>query len=156
MTNNYKLYGYRWVVLAAFMFINLTIQMLMDHLRVHYRTRGNVLRGDRPADRPVFDGFYDRIYSAVHPGFMGDRYIRFSAGGQHWRNSHGRVRSGSWFGWNKLYAGPLEHHRDRCRSTIPSQRMDDLQCKWFGIEERATAVGIVTLGNLIGTALVWY
>jgi MFS family permease len=28
MANNYKLYGYRWVVLAVFMFINLTIQML--------------------------------------------------------------------------------------------------------------------------------
>src|SRR6185503_11801083 len=28
MANNYKLYSYRWVVLAVFMFINLTIQML--------------------------------------------------------------------------------------------------------------------------------
>src|SRR3990172_8741525 len=28
MTTNYKLYGYRWVVLAVFMFVNLTIQML--------------------------------------------------------------------------------------------------------------------------------
>src|SRR5574339_1139014 len=28
MATNYKLYGYRWVVLAFFMFINLTIQML--------------------------------------------------------------------------------------------------------------------------------
>ena len=28
MTTNYKLYSYRWVVLAVFMFINLTIQML--------------------------------------------------------------------------------------------------------------------------------
>lgn len=28
MTSSYKLYPYRWVVLAVFMFINLTIQML--------------------------------------------------------------------------------------------------------------------------------
>src|SRR5215210_4858440 len=28
MATNYKLYSYRWVVLAVFMFINLTIQML--------------------------------------------------------------------------------------------------------------------------------
>ena len=28
MAEQYKLYGYRWVVLAVFMFINLTIQML--------------------------------------------------------------------------------------------------------------------------------
>ena len=28
MASTYKLYGYRWVVLAVFMFINLTIQML--------------------------------------------------------------------------------------------------------------------------------
>src|SRR5512134_3275341 len=28
MAINYKLYGYRWVVLAVFMFINLTIQIL--------------------------------------------------------------------------------------------------------------------------------
>ena len=28
MAEEYKLYGYRWVVLAVFMFINLTIQML--------------------------------------------------------------------------------------------------------------------------------
>ena len=28
MANTYKLYGYRWVVLAVFMFINLTIQTL--------------------------------------------------------------------------------------------------------------------------------
>ena len=27
MKNQYHLYGYRWVVLAVFMFINLTIQM---------------------------------------------------------------------------------------------------------------------------------
>ena len=27
MANNYRLYNYRWVVLAVFMFINLTIQM---------------------------------------------------------------------------------------------------------------------------------
>jgi hypothetical protein len=28
MKPQYKLYGYRWVILAAFMFINLTIQIL--------------------------------------------------------------------------------------------------------------------------------
>jgi len=28
MATDYKLYGYRWVVLAVFMFINLTIQIL--------------------------------------------------------------------------------------------------------------------------------
>src|SRR5512136_3472479 len=28
MENQYKLYGYRWVVLAVFMLINMTIQML--------------------------------------------------------------------------------------------------------------------------------
>ncbi|MBI3163273.1 MAG: MFS transporter, partial [Chloroflexi bacterium] len=28
MTDKFKLYGYRWVVLGVFMFINLTIQML--------------------------------------------------------------------------------------------------------------------------------
>src|SRR5512143_2960493 len=28
MSEQYKLYGYRWVVLGVFMFINLTIQML--------------------------------------------------------------------------------------------------------------------------------
>src|SRR5512143_3242359 len=28
MSEQYKLYGYRWLVLAVFMFINLTIQML--------------------------------------------------------------------------------------------------------------------------------
>src|SRR5512133_1382296 len=28
MATNYKLYGYRWAVLAVFMFINLTIQIL--------------------------------------------------------------------------------------------------------------------------------
>ena len=28
MASTYKLYGYRWMVLAVFMFINLTIQIL--------------------------------------------------------------------------------------------------------------------------------
>jgi hypothetical protein len=28
MSDQYRVYGYRWVVLAVFMFINLTIQML--------------------------------------------------------------------------------------------------------------------------------
>ena len=28
MKDQFKLYGYRWVVLAVFMFINITIQML--------------------------------------------------------------------------------------------------------------------------------
>jgi hypothetical protein len=37
---SFRLYGYRWVVLAVFMFINLTIQMLWIGYAPHYRPGG--------------------------------------------------------------------------------------------------------------------
>ena len=50
MASTYKLYGYRWMVLAVFMFINLTIQILWITYAPILTTLQRLLWGKRLAD----------------------------------------------------------------------------------------------------------
>ncbi len=124
MASNYKLYSYRWVVLAVFMFINLTIQMLWITLCADHRTGSGVLRGDRSADRPAGNDVHDRLHPAFHSGLVGDRYVWISTGCQHRRGHDGDLWHPARICRGKLFPGLVEHDRDRGCPAVPAQCLD--------------------------------
>ena len=69
----YRVYGYRWVVLGVFMFVNLTMQMLWITFCPHHRSSGQILRGDRLADWFLGNVLHDHLSFPLLPGLVGDR-----------------------------------------------------------------------------------
>ena len=149
----FKVYGYRWVVLGVFMFINVTIQTLW----IAYA----------PITGPAaqFYGVSDLQIGLLAMTFM-IAYIPLSIPiswaidtyGFHKMVSLGAIIMGI-FGITRGLAGanyPLvlistiglaiaQPFLLNAWTKVPAQ--------WFSIEERATAVGLVTLASLVGTAL---
>jgi len=153
MTNNYKLYGYRWVVLAVFMLINLIMQTLwityapITGPAAAYYGVGDLQIGLLsmafmiafiPLSIPVswvIDTYGFRLAVSIGAILMGVfGVVRGLAG-----TNYGLVL-GSTIGI--AVAQPFLLN---AWTTIPA--------KWFAFEERATTVGLITLANLIGTAL---
>jgi MFS family permease len=153
MTNTYKLYGYRWVVLAVFMFINLTIQMLW----ITYA----------PITGPAaeFYGVTDLQIGFLAMSFM-IAFIPLSIPvswvidtyGFRLAVSIGAVLMGV-FGLLRGFAGAnyslvlLSTFGIAAAQPFLLNAWTKVPANWFAIEERATAVGLVTLANLVGTAL---
>jgi len=153
MANNYKLYSYRWVVLAVFMFINLTIQMLW----INYA----------PVTGPAaaFYGVTDLQIGLLAMTFM-IAFIPLSIPvawvidtyGFRLAVSIGAVLMGI-FGLLRGFAGA--NYSLVLWSTIGIavaqpfllNAWTKVPANWFAIQERATAVGLITLANLVGTAL---
>lgn len=153
MANNYKLYGYRWVVLGVFMFVNLTIQMLwityapitgpaaafygMTDLQIGLLAMTFMI-AFIPLSIPVswvIDTYGFRLAVSIGAVLMGIfGLLRGFAGSNY-----------SLVLWSTIGIAIAQPFLLNAWTTVPA--------KWFGIEERATAVGIVTLGSLIGTAL---
>jgi MFS family permease len=149
----FRLYGYRWVVLGVFMFINLTIQILW----ISYA----------PITGPAaqFYGVTDLQIGLLAMTFM-IAFIPLSIPvswgidtyGFHKTVSLGAIIMGV-FGITRGLAG--DNYTLVLISTIGlaiSQPFllnawTKVPAQWFSIEERATAVGLVTLANLVGTAL---
>src|SRR5512143_2128660 len=153
MSEQYKLYGYRWLVLAVFMFINLTIQILW----ITYA----------PITGPAakFYGVSDLLIGLLAMSFM-IAFIPLSIPvswvidtyGFRLAVSIGAVLMGV-FGllrgfagasymlvlWSTIGIAIAQPFLLNAWTKVPAQ--------WFAIEERATAVGLVTLANLVGTAL---
>ena len=149
----FKLYGYRWVVLGVFMFINLTIQMLWI---AYAPITGPAARLYGVSDLQV--GLLAMTFMiaflplALPVSWAIDTY------GFRKAVSVGAIIMGL-FGVARGWTGtnyPLV-----LISTIGlaiSQPFlliawTKVPAQWFAIEERATAVGLVTLANLVGTAL---
>ncbi|MDR3574526.1 MAG: MFS transporter [Anaerolineaceae bacterium] len=149
----YVLYGYRWVVLAIFMFINLTIQMLW----IAYA----------PITGPAakFYGVTDLQIGILAMSFM-IAFIPLSIPvswvidtyGFRLAVSIGAVLMGI-FGVLRGLAGA--NYSLVLISTIGVaiaqpfllNAWTKVPAKWFAIHERATAVGLVTLANLVGTGI---
>lgn len=153
MNENYKLYGYRWVVLAVFMFINLTIQTLW----ISYAP----ITGPAAA----FYGVTDLQIGLLSMVFM-IAFIPFSIPASWVIDTYGyRVAVGigavlmGLFGLTRGLAGA--NYTFVLLSTIGVaiaqpfllNAWTTVPAKWFPVETRATAVGLVTLANLVGTAL---
>jgi MFS family permease len=153
MTTQYKLYPYRWVVLAVFMFINLTIQILW----ISYAP----ITGPAAQFYGVTDlqiGLFSMVFMlafiplSIPVSWVIDTYgFRIAVGiGVILMGVFGILRglAGTNYTlvlWSTIGIAIAQPFLLNAWTKVPAN--------WFAIEERATAVGIVTLGNLIGTAL---
>ena len=153
MTDNFKLYGYRWVVLGVFMFINLTIQMLwityapitgpaaafygVTDLQIGFLAMSFMI-AFIPLSIPVswiIDTFGFRVAVSIGAVLMGIfGLLRGFAGANY-----------SLVLWSTVGIAVAQPFLLNAWTKVPAN--------WFAIEERATAVGLVTLANLVGTAL---
>lgn len=151
--NRYAVYGYRWVVLAVFMFVNLTIQTLW----ISYAS----ITG--PAAQ--FYGVTDLEIGLLAMAFM-LAFLPLSIPVSWVIDTYGfRLAVGigvilmGVFGVLRGLAG--ENYTLVLVSTIGIaiaqpfllNAWTKVPANWFSPEERATAVGLVTLSNLVGTAL---
>jgi MFS family permease len=154
MTNkSYRLYGYRWIVLAVFMFINLTIQMLW----IGYAP----ITGPAAAFYGVSDlqiGLLAMIFMMAFIPLSIPVSWAIDTYGFRLTVSIGAVLMGV-FGVLRGVVGT--NYLMVLISTIGIaiaqpfllNAWTKVPAQWFSIEERATAVGLVTLANLVGTAL---
>ena len=149
----YRLYPYRWMVLAVFMFINLTIQVLWI--------------GFAPITGPAarFYGVSDLQIGFLAMMFM-IAFIPLSLPVSWAIDTYGFRKTVSLgailmavFGVVRGLAGV--NYSLVLLSTIGIavaqpfllNSWTTVPAKWFNLEFRATAVGLVTLANLVGTAL---
>jgi MFS family permease len=149
----YRLYGYRWVVLAVFMFINLTIQILW----ISYAP----ITGPAAEFYGVSDlaiGLLAMVFMiafiplSIPVSWVIDTYgFRLAA-------SIGAVLMGV-FGLMRGLAG--DNYSLVLWATIGIaiaqpfllNAWTKMPANWFSIDQRATAVGLVTLSSLIGTGI---
>ena len=149
----FRLYRYRWVVLAIFMFINLTIQVLW----ISYAS----ITG--PAAQ--FYGVSDLAIGLLAMTFM-IAFIPMSLPASWAIDTYGFRKAVSLgailmgvFGLTRGLAG--DNYTLVLISTIGIaigqpfllNAWTTVPAKWFSIESRATAVGLVILANLVGTGL---
>ncbi|MBN1138016.1 MAG: MFS transporter [Anaerolineae bacterium] len=153
MNEQYRVYGYRWVVLAVFMFVNLTIQMLwiayapitgpaagfygVTDLQIGLLAMTFMI-AFIPLSIPVswvIDTYGFRIAVSIGAALMGVMGVVRGLAGSNYTlvllSTIGLAVAQPFLlnAWTKAPAN------------------------WFSVNERATAVGLVILANLIGTAL---
>ena len=153
MTTQFKLYPYRWVVLAVFMFINLTIQMLwiayapitgpaaqfygVSDLQIGLLAMSFMI-AFIPLSIPVswvIDTYGFRLAVSIGAVLMGIfGLLRGLAGANY-----------TLVLWSTIGIAAAQPFLLNAWTKVPAN--------WFSVEERATAVGLVTLSNLVGTAL---
>ena len=153
MIDSYKLYRYRWVVLAVFMFINLTIQMLwityapitgpaaefydVSDLQIGLLAMSFMI-AFIPLSIPaswVIDTYGFRLAVSIGAVLMAIfGLLRGLAGANY-----------SLVLWSTVGIAAAQPFLLNAWTKVPAN--------WFAIQERATAVGLVTLANLVGTAL---
>lgn len=150
---NYRLYGYRWVVLGVFMFVNLTIQTLwiayapisgpaakfygVSDLQIGFLAMSFMI-AYVPLSIPVawvIDTYGFKLAVSIGVILMGVFGMMRGLVGDNY----------SLVLWSTIGISIAQPFLLNAWTKIPAI--------WFAIEERATAVGLVTLANLIGTAL---
>jgi len=149
----FRLYPYRWVVLAAFMFINLTIQILW----ISYAP----ITGLAAAFYGVTDlkiGLLAMVYMLAFIPLSIPVSWAIDTYGFRLTVSIGAVLMGV-FGLLRGFAGGdyslvlISTIGIAIAQPFLLNAWTKVPAQWFSIEERATAVGMVTLSNLVGTAL---
>lgn len=153
MSDQYKLYPYRWIVLAVFMLVNLTIQVLwisyapitgpaaafygVSDLQIGFLAMSFMI-AFIPLALPVawvIDTYGFRLAVSIGAGMMGlFGVLRGLAGDRY-----------SMVLWSTIGLAAAQPFLLNAWTKVPA--------RWFSIKERATAVGLVTLANLVGTAL---
>lgn len=151
--SNYKLYPYRWVVLAVFMFVNLTIQTLWIFFAP---ITGPAAQFYGVADLQI--GLLAMLFMiafiplSIPVSWLIDTYgFHIAVGiGAALMGLFGILRGLAGANYSLVLFSTVglaaaQPFLLNAWTTVPA--------KWFALEERATAVGVVTLGNLVGTAL---
>lgn len=150
---SFRLYRYRWVVLGVFMFINLTIQMLwityapitgpaaqfygVTDLEIGLLAMSFMV-AFIPLSLPVswaIDTYGFRITVSIGAVLMGVFGILRGLAGDNY----------TLVLLSTIFIAIAQPFLLNAWTKVPAQ--------WFGIEERATVVGLVTLSNLVGTAI---
>ncbi len=153
MPEQYKLYPYRWVVLAVFMLINLAIQVLwisyapitgpaaayygVSDLNIGFLAMSFMI-AFIPLALPVawvIDTYGFRLAVSIGAGMMGVFGVLRGLAGENY----------SLVLWSTIGIAAAQPFLLNAWTKVPAL--------WFSIKERATAVGLVTLANLVGTAL---
>jgi len=153
MTAQYKLYPYRWVVLAVFMFVNITIQMLwityapitgpaaafygVGDLQIGLLSMSFMI-AFIPLSIPVswvIDTYGFRLAVSIGAIMMGIFGILRGIAGSNY----------TLVLWSTIGIAAAQPFLLNTWTKVPAN--------WFALEERATAVGMVTLASLVGTAL---
>ena len=149
----FRVYGYRWVVLGVFMFINLVIQMLWITYAPITGPAANFY-GVTDSQIGLLAMTFMIVYIplSIPASWVIDRFgFRLAV-------SIGAVLMGV-FGIMRGLAGA--NYALVLAATVGiaigqpflMNAWTKVPAKWFSIDERATAVGLVTLANLVGTAL---
>jgi MFS family permease len=149
----FRLYAYRWVVLAVFMFVNLAIQMLwiayapitgpaaqfygVTDLQIGLLAMSFMI-AFIPLSIPVswaIDTYGFRLMVSIGAVLMGVFGVMRGLAGANY----------TLVLWSTIGIAVAQPFLLNAWTKVPAQ--------WFAIEERATAVGLVILANLVGTAL---
>ncbi len=149
----FRVYGYRWVVLAVFMFINLTIQMLWIGFAP---ITGPAAQFYHVTDFQI--GLLAMIFMLVFLPLSIPVSWVIDTYGFHVAVGIGAVLMGV-FGVLRGLAGGDFTFVVLCTIGLAVAQpfmmnaWTKVPANWFSIEERATAVGLVTLASLMGVAL---
>jgi MFS family permease len=153
MTTQYKIYPYRWVVLAVFMLVNVTIQILwisyapITGPAAHFYGVSDLQIGLLsmsfmiafiPLSIPVswvIDTYGFRLAVGIGAVMMGIFGIMRGMAGTNY----------TLVLWSTFGIAAAQPFLLNTWTKVPAN--------WFALEERATAVGMVTLASLVGTAL---
>jgi MFS family permease len=154
MTNqDFKVYRYRWVVLAVFMFINLTIQILwISYAPITGPAAEYYGVSDIQIGLLAMSFMFVFIPLSIPVSWAIDTYgFRLTVGaGAVLMGIFGLLRgfAGANYQlvlWSTIGIAIAQPFLLNAWTTVPA--------KWFAVEERATAVGVVTLANLLGTGI---
>ncbi len=148
----YRVYGYRWVVLAVFMFINLTVQLLWICYAPITTPAANFYH---VTDAQI--GLFSEIWFIVFIPLSFPVSWAIDTYGFHRTVGLGAILmavfgilrgfSGSYtlVLWSTIGLGIAQPFLLNAWTKVPAL--------WFGAEQRATAVGLVTLSSLLGVAV---
>jgi len=150
---NFQLYPYRWVVLAVFMFINLTIQILwITYSPITGEAAAFYQVSDKAIGLLAMTFMIAFIPLSIPVSWAIDTYgFRLTVSiGAVLMGVFGIVRGLTGANYTMVLISTIgiaiaQPFLLNAWTKVPAQ--------WFSIEERATAVGLVTLSNLVGTAL---
>lgn len=149
----HRLYGYRWVVLAVFMLVNLTIQVLwISYAPVTGPAAEFYGVSDLQIGLLAMTFMIAFIPLSIPASWVIDTYgFRVAVGiGVTLMGVFGLLRGFAGTSYGLVLAATIgiavaQPFLLNAWTTVPA--------KWFPVEGRATAVGLVTLANLVGTAL---
>lgn len=153
MSKEYPVYGYRWVVLTVFMFVNLTIQTLwISYAPVTSSAAQFYGVGDLEIGILAMSFMIAFIPFSIPASWVIDTYgFRRGVGiGVVLMSIGGMIRGLAGANYFLVLVGTIAI---AVAQPFLLNAWTKVPANWFSVRERATAVGLVTLANLVGTAI---